>query len=72
MRRLTKVSSAKALIKAASAALAPSYPAWIDASESALVPRLVIPRIRDALILRPVQIKRALRAKHSPHASGAC
>lgn len=72
MGRLAKVSPAKALLKAATAVLAPSYPAWIDASEGGLVPRLVIPRIRDALILRPVEIKRTLRGKHSPHASGAC
>lgn len=71
MSRTTKISSARVLLrKAAALALNRSLPAWIDASEGGTVAPVVMPFLRDALILRPVELKR-LRSRTSPHASGA-
>jgi hypothetical protein len=72
MSRTTKITSARTFLrKAAALALSRSVPAWIDASEGGTVAPTVMPFIRDALILRPVELKRSLRARTHAHASGA-
>ncbi len=72
MNRSPKISSARLILrKAAALALSRSLPAWIDSAEGGTVSPVVMPFLRDALILRPVELKRNLRVRTSPNASGA-
>ena len=45
--------------------------AWIDAENGLAFTVMATPRIRDALVLRPVAADRTGRGRSQPHASGA-
>ena len=75
MRRPVVVQrlSARAL-KRRSAVGAPgrAFPAWIDAGETAVAPSapLVLPRVRDALVLRTISRRKGGRGKGGGDAGG--
>ena len=79
MRRpvVVKRLSARALKRrsavSASAAARRSFPAWIDAGDHgvALSSGLVLPRVRDALVLRLVSRGKGAKAKGGGHAGDA-
>lgn len=79
MRRpvVVKRLSARALKRrsavSASVAARRSFPAWIDAGDQgiALSAGLVLPRVRDALVLRVVSRRKDAKAKGGGHAGGA-
>jgi hypothetical protein len=50
-----------------------AFPAWIDADAPAVAPSapLVLPRVRDALILRVVSRRKGDRGKGGGHAGGS-
>jgi len=48
-----------------------SAAAWIDAENGLAFTVMATPRIRDALVLRPVAADRTGRGRSHPHASGA-
>src|SRR5205823_3835633 len=54
----------------ATAAVRHGFPAWIDASDGAAFPA-VMPRIRDALVLRIVDRKTSANPRTLPHGPGA-
>jgi hypothetical protein len=79
MRRpvVVKRLSARALKRrsavSASAAARRAFPAWIDAGDPgiALSAGLVLPRVRDSLVLRVVSRGTGAKAKGGGHAGGA-
>jgi hypothetical protein len=67
MRHIARISATGALLKkAAKLAASHTFPAWIDASESGVVPATVVPRVRDALVLRLVAGRRARERTLAP------
>jgi hypothetical protein len=63
MRTHTRIDAARALLRrAASLATPRGFPAWIDSAENGLVTPVVMPRVRDALVLRLVAGRRVERA----------
>jgi hypothetical protein len=79
MRRpvVVKRLSARALKRrsavSASAAARRVFPAWIDAGESSVSApgHLVLPRVRDALVLRVVSRRKGAKAKGGGHGGGS-
>jgi len=72
MRHISRISATGALLKeAATLAASHTFPAWIDATESGVVPATVIPRVRDSLVLRLVAGRRQARERTFAHATGA-
>jgi len=70
MRHIARITATGALLKkAAKLAASHTFPAWIDASESGVVPSVVVPRVRDSLVLRLVDGRRA-RERTFAHATG--
>ena len=59
------------LRKAASLAISHTFPAWIDDGERGVAASLVIPRVRDNLVLRLVAGRRQEREQTLIHANGA-
>jgi len=67
----TQIAAASVLLRrAASLAKSQSYPAWIDAAENGLSSPVVMPRVRDALVLRLVAGRRTARLGRFHHAPG--
>jgi hypothetical protein len=51
----TRIEAARALLRRAANLASPrGFPAWIDSSENGLPAPVVMPRVRDALVLRLV------------------
>lgn len=76
MRRVIKVKALATLRKTAttgSAAARRNFPAWISADSGvAFTARAaVVPRVRDALVLRTVGKKKPVSGKSSTHGTGA-
>jgi hypothetical protein len=69
MRHIARITATGALLKrAARLAASHTFPAWIDACEGGVVP-VVVPRVRDSLVLRLVDGRRA-RERTLAHATG--
>lgn len=69
-----KVSAVQASLRKVAAALAlrPSFPAWIDAEQGIAFPATVVtPRVRDCLVLRLVEGRKAHPLRHASYAHGA-
>lgn len=81
MRRTSKIKVAVARVlvrKAAAAVTLPTvprrvFPAWIDATERGVAPApaVVMPRVRDGLVLRVVGQKKSAHVRNLSHGSGA-
>ena len=78
MRRTAKVKAASAGLARRKSALSASaasrrvLPAWIDAGDgAAFSTRVVIPRVRDALVLRTVPLKKTANPRSTPDGPGA-
>jgi hypothetical protein len=71
MPNTARISSTRTLLgRAASIAVSGTFPAWIDPTEYG-VPSVVVPRVRDNLVLRLVAGRRQERDRNLIHASGA-
>ena len=78
MRRIVKTKRVypRVVLKnaalAASSASRRSFPAWIDANERTVAfPAITVTaRVRDALVLRKVAVKKSAKGKGSSHAHG--
>jgi hypothetical protein len=69
MRHIARITATGALLtRAAKIAASRTFPAWIDAAESGVVPAIVVPRVRDSLVLRLVDGRRA-RERTLAHAT---
>ncbi|HXQ80656.1 MAG TPA: hypothetical protein VN775_05055 [Opitutaceae bacterium] len=72
MRNIERISATRAFLdKAASIAASRAFPAWADATEYGAGSSVVMPRVRDNLVLRLVAGRRQERDKNLIHATGA-
>ena len=59
---ITRIDAARALLRRAAGFATPrGFPAWIDSAENGLATPVVMPRVRDALVLRLVAGRRTER-----------
>ena len=72
MRNIERDSATHALFgKGASMAAPRGLNAWIDAAEYGVSPPVVVPRVRDNLVLRLVAGRRQERDRNPIHATGS-
>ena len=72
MRNIERISADPgASGKGAPIAASRTFPAWIDAAEYGVGPSVVMPRVRDNLVLRLVAGRRQERDRTLIHATGA-
>lgn len=79
MRRAAQVKPASAGLPRRKSALSASaasrrvFPAWIDAADGAAfsTKKVVTPRVRDALVLRTVPLKKPANPRSATHGPGA-
>jgi hypothetical protein len=72
MRNIARISATGTLLgKAASISVSRAFPGWVDAAGYGAAPSVVMPRVRDNLVLRLVAGRRQERDKNPIHATGA-
>ena len=71
MRTSSKISVTRQLMRKLVTAITPPRAAWIDAEQGIAFSVTVSPRVRDALVLRPVGEKKLGRGRSASDANGA-
>jgi len=72
MRNIERISATRTFLdKAASIAVSRTFPEWTVAAPYGAASSVVMPRVRDSLVLRLVAGRRQERDKNFIHATGA-